>query len=258
MLMKIEIDFTKSAQQNADRYYKMSKVAKKKTEGALAAIIEMEGRMKHAEKSVKKKELKEKREQKWYERFNWFFASDGSMVIGGRSAKQNEEINTKHFENGDLFFHADIFGASVTILKKGEGASPEVREEAAAFAGAFSKAWEGGASTVNVYALKRDQVSKSKEKGSLGTGSFLLSGEREWHKNMALELAAFTKEDESGQSFIVCPVPTAIALGIKKRAIIKPGKNKKSDTAKLIAKITGYDDIDYIMQHLPPGAFSVS
>jgi Predicted RNA-binding protein homologous to eukaryotic snRNP len=185
MLMKIEIDFTKSAQQNADRYYKMSKVAKKKTEGALAAIIEMEGRKKHAEKNVKKKELKEKREQKWYERFNWFFASDGSLVIGGRSAKQNEEINAKHFENGDLFFHADVFGASVTILKKGESSSSEVREEAAAFAGAFSKAWESGASTVNVYALKRVRSQSQRRRALLARAVFCYpargSGTRTWH-----------------------------------------------------------------------------
>ena len=258
MYMKIEIDFNKSAQQNADKYYTMSKTAKKKAEGALAVIPELEERKKHAEKSVKKKELKEKREQKWYERFNWFFASDGSLVIGGRSAKQNEEINAKHFESGDLFFHADIFGASVTILKKGEEASAEVKAEAAAFAGAFSKAWESGTSTINVYALKRDQVSKSKEKGSLGTGSFLLAGEREWYKSIALELAAFTKEDEGKTVFMVTPVSTSINLSIKKRAIIKPGKDKKSDAAKRIVKITGFDDIDYIMQHLPPGLFSVS
>ena len=105
-----------------------------------------------------------------------------------------------------------VFGASVTILKKGESASPEVREEAAAFAGAFSKAWERGASTVNVYALKREQVSKSKEKGSLGTGSFLLSGEREWHKNLALELAAFTKEEEEVAVFEVLGVYLLVLL----------------------------------------------
>ncbi len=256
--MKAEIDFTKSAQQNADHYYIMSKTAKKKTEGAIAAIAELEKRKEHAEKSVKKKELKEKREQKWYERFNWFFTSDGSLVIGGRSAKQNEEINSKHFENGDLFFHADVFGASVTILKKGESASADVRQEAASFAGAFSKAWESGASTVNVYALRREQVSKSKEKGSLGTGSFLLSGEREWHKNMALELAAFTNGEGENTVFMVAPVLTVINLNIRKRAIIKPGKEKKSDAAKKIAKMTGYADLDYIMQHLPPGTFSIS
>ena len=73
-----------------------------------------------------------------------------------------------------------------------------------------------------------------------------------------IELAAFSKEEADSSSFIVCPVPTAINLGIKKRAIIKPGKDKKSDAAKRIAKITGYADLDYIMQHLPPGTFSVS
>ncbi len=217
--MKAEIDFTKTAQQNADRYYVMSKTARKKAEGAAAAISELEDKKKGTEKKAKKKEFKEIRQRKWYERFNWFFASDGSLAIGGRSAKQNEEINSKYFEEGDLFFHADVFGASVTILKKGESAPEGAKDETAAFAGAFSKAWESGASSVDVYAMKRAQVSKSKEKGSLGTGSFLLSGEREWHKGIALGLAAFATDS----GFNIVPISTAKRTGIKKYAVIKPG-----------------------------------
>ena len=257
-IMKVEIAFDKSAQQNADRYYTMSKSAKRKAAGAAAAITELGERKGNAQKGMVKRELKETRQRKWYEKFNWFFASDGSLVIGGRSAKQNEEINSKHFDSGDLFFHADIFGASVTILKAGEKAGPGIREEAAAFAAAYSKAWESGASSANVYAMRRSQVSKSKEKGSLGTGSFLLEGEREWHKGIALELAAFISENKDHGGFSIAPTTTASRLGIKFHTTIRPGKDKKSDAAKRISKILKYGDLDYIMQHLPPGSFSIS
>jgi hypothetical protein len=35
------------------------------------------------------------------------------------------------------------------------------------------------------------------------------------------------------------------------------GKSKKSDASKFISNKLGYENIDYIMQHLPSGTFSV-
>ncbi len=255
--MRIEIDYTKSAQDNADEYFKLSKKLKKKAEGAAIAIRDMENKKLEIGK-IKPKQLKIKRitEKKWYEKFNWFTTSNSMLAIGGRSAQQNELINSRHFESNDLFFHADIFGASVVVLKDGINASREVKEEVAQFAACFSKAWENGAASVNVYSLNREQVSKSKEKGSLGTGSFLLEGEREWFKGVALEVCAYA-EKEPEDVVKVVPMSTCIAMGIKRYLILKPGNAKKSDAAKLIAKKLGFDDIDYIMQHLPSGGFSI-
>ncbi|MDE1860374.1 MAG: DUF814 domain-containing protein [Candidatus Micrarchaeota archaeon] len=273
--MELKIDYTKSAQQNAEEYFERSKRARRKAEGAEQAILDLERKRKEIEgKKRDEKRIRHVEEKKWYEKFNWFFASNGMLCIGGRSAQQNELINSKHFDDNDLFFHADIFGASVVILKDGVKASQGVREEAAQFAGIFSSAWEDGASTVNVYSLKRPQVSKSKEKGSLGTGSFLLEGEREWFKGMALELAVFMNEttiglqarpvkfipevkiipDAIGINF--APLKTCNELNISRYMLLRPGKVKKSDAAKLISKALRYPDLDYIMQHLPAGSFS--
>ena len=44
---------------------------------------------------------------------------------------------------------------------------------------------------------------------------------------------------------------------VGKAVLIKPGSIKKSDAAKEISKRLGFEDIDYIMQHLPPGGFSI-
>ncbi len=255
--MEIEIDFTRSAQDNADSYFKLSKKLKRKAEGAAIAIKDLELKKAKIRRNAKpvQPSIKKIEEKKWYEKFNWFVASDGRLAIGGRSALQNEAINSKYFETNDLFFHADVFGASVVILKDGVNAGAVAREEAAQFAACYSKAWENAMASANVYALKRDQVSKSKEKGSLGTGSFLLEGEREWFKGVALELCAYRNADAEKPT--VVPVSTCMAMGIRRFILLKPGNTKKSDAAKAICKRLSFGDIDYIMQHLPPGSFSI-
>lgn len=279
--MDAELDYTKSAQENANAYFEKSKEAKRKVEGAEQAIKKLEKKVKDLEgKRVVSKELKKNEEREWYEKFYWFFASNGMLAIGGRSAQQNELINAKYFEEKDLFFHANIFGASVVVLKGGVAASEEVKAEAAQFAACFSSAWENGQSAVDVFSAKRDQVSKSGSKGYLGTGSFLISGDRAWYRNVKLELYAFVSENRirlqnqterdnalisttplsivvNSSRFNVVPSEMYRRAGTVKGAKMVPGKLKKSDAAKTLMKKLGYNDIDYVMQHLPPGDFSI-
>ncbi len=259
--MEIEIDLSKSAQQNANEYFQKAKKAKRKAEGAKQSIAELEKRLAHAKEKLEKesseKQIRQIVKREWYEKFHWFFASNGMLAIGGRDAEQNEIINSRYFENNDLFFHADVYGADVVILKNGKVAERAVKEEAAQFAACHSSAWKRGLSSADVYALKKEQVSKSKSGGSLGVGSFAMQGEREWFKNMSLELVAFVKRDEKNNSERFCVVPsdtfrrTHATTGIR----IKPGAIKKSDAAKKISKKLGYSDLDYIMQQLPAGPF---
>ncbi|MEM3838994.1 MAG: NFACT RNA binding domain-containing protein [Candidatus Micrarchaeaceae archaeon] len=259
MPAEIAIDFTKSAQENAQRYFEMSKKARKKAEGAEKSANELKEQFKaKQEEEPEKRRLRRVAKREWYEKFNWFFTSSSMLAIGGRSAQQNELINSKYFGQKDLFFHADVFGASVTILKDGVSSSREAREEVAQFAACFSSAWENGSTAADVYSLKREQITKSTGKGSLGTGSFLMTGEREWFRNMPLELCAFAEQGKSGDLEVrIVPSLTCSRKGIKGFLTLKPGNSKKSDAAKYIAKKLGYDDIDYIMQHLPAGSFSV-
>ncbi len=252
--MEAELDYTKSAQQNAEAYFERAKEAKRKLEGAEQAIKRLEQRMAGLEKErIVAKELHKKEEREWYERFYWFFTSEGELAIGGRSAQQNEEVVAKYFDSSDLFFHANIFGASVVVLKNGTKAGDAAKNETAQFAACFSKAWEEGLAAVDVFSAKKEQVSKSKSGGSLGTGSFLISGEREWYRNVKLELAATISKKLN-----IVPCTAQAAPGMRGSVALRPGKAKKSDAAKAIAKKLGYADIDYVMQHLPPGGFSLS
>lgn len=268
--MEIGIDYTKSAQENAQDYFERAKDAKKKLEGARQAITRLEEKVKTLEKSkVIEKKIRKKEDREWYEKLYWFFASDGRLAVGGRSAQQNEEVVSKYLGPDDLFFHANIFGASAVVLKEGKAAAKEVKEEAAQFAACFSKAWENNQSSVDVFAVGREQISKSSQAGSLGTGSFLISGEREWFKNVNLELWAFSaaaagkeaRQDgepailaDSGK-FNVVPGQAYPRLGPVKGIRLTPGKMRKSEAAAKLAKKLDYPNIDYIMQHLPPGEF---
>lgn len=274
MHMEVRIDFTKSAQENASEYFEKSKKARRKSAGAKEAIEELQKSLEKEKKAagaVEKPKMKALYKQEWYERFNWFSASNGMLAIGGSDAQQNELVNARYFGDEDLFFHADIYGGSLVVLREGVKAGKDVREEVAQFAACYSRAWGQGLSAIDVYAMRREQVTKSKDKGSLATGSFLLKGEREWYKGMQLELSAFVTEVEEDakkdeglsekrayKKLNIVPSLTRKRLGVAKYASIKIGNSKKSDAAKHIAKILDYEDIDYVMRHLPAGLFSTS
>ena len=257
--MEVRIDFTKSAQDNADDLYKKAKRLLAKKAGALDAINELQKKLEtanaHASVQQAPKVLKMAKTE-WYEKFQWFFASSGLLAIGGRDAQQNEMLNSKYFSEGDLFFHADIFGAPVVVLKDGAGADGATKEEVAQFAACYSSAWKQMLGAVDVYAMRREQVSKSSEKGYLGTGSFLLKGEREWYRNMKLELVMFL---DNGR-LMVAPLKAFEKLPSSKMqyARIVQGDDIKSDAAKKLAHILGYDNLDSIMVRLPAGTFSIS
>jgi predicted ribosome quality control (RQC) complex YloA/Tae2 family protein len=257
--MKVRISFRKSAQENAQEYFEKAKRAKRKREGAMQSIASLKERLEAAEASrLSWREAKHAavriRRKEWYELFRWFFSSSGMLAIGGRDAAQNEKLNSRYFTDKDLFFHADVFGASAVILKNGVESDKETREEVAQFAACFSRAWEQGA-VATVYSLARGQVSKSKEKGSLGSGSFLLEGEREWYKNVPLQLCAYI-DDHS--RLCVAPASTRQILKPDMFVEIRPGNTAKNDAAKKLARLLNYPDVDEVLRAIPAGPFSIS
>lgn len=261
--MEIEIDYTKSAQDNANDYYSRAKKLQTKKEGAKKAVEELRKRLEKAREESEEEEKEERKiikriEKKWYEKFHWFFTSNNMLVIGGRDAHQNEEVNSKYFEESDLFFHANVFGADVVVLKEGKDAPHEIKEEVAQFAACHSSAWKDGLHAADVYAMRRDQVSKSQAKGTLGTGAFLLTGERDWYRSISLGLVMFFREGRLNSAPMATFYKIKETEKIAKYVKVEIGKEKKSDAAKKIASALDYEDIDTIMQQLPAGSFKVT
>ncbi len=255
--MRIKLHLNKSVYDNAAAYYELAKEAKKKREGLTQAMEETKKEMEKAKKkgAEAKKVVKIKREKQWFEKFHWFRTSAGRLAVGGRSAQQNDLVFSKHTDEADLFFHADIQGASAIILKDGATASKEELLECAQFAACFSNAWKNANAAVDVYAVKKEQVSKHSHGGFIATGAFAITGERQWFKNTKLALRVGIGP-ESKQIVIVPGISETKLSPESPLGPSKSGKDKGA-LAKILAKTFGCHP-DELLEILPNGKSKIS
>ncbi|MGI6589086.1 MAG: NFACT RNA binding domain-containing protein [Candidatus Iainarchaeum sp.] len=271
--MEIEIDLTKSVDENASFYFNESKLARKKVEGLKRALdLAQQKVLKREELSAKKElMLKQKKEKakiskKWFYSFRWFFTSDNLLVVGGRDASSNEKIVKNRMKKNDVYFHAEVFGAPHCIivapekLKGGEFVCPSSSmNEAAVFAATFSKAWEEARPLADVYSVKPEQVSKSTKSGeSMGTGAFMIYGERNWFKKTVLSCAIgyFPREQR-----LMCGPLSAIKFHCKNFFELVQGSKSKEvisrELKSLFEKKGLFFDLDEFVSILPNGKFEL-
>ncbi len=190
---ELVIDFKLSAAENAERYFSESKEASRKLEGLRNALEESERKIEEAKKgllAIPKPTVLRAMSKEWYEKFRWMYSSDGFLVIGGKDASQNEVLVRKHLEPMDVFAHADLPGGSVVVVKSGGKEIPDrTKIEAVAFAVAYSRAWKAGVGVADGYWVYPDQVTKAPPSGEyLGKGAFMIYGERNYVRNIPLEV----------------------------------------------------------------------
>ncbi len=267
---EVEIEFTKSVEENASRYYEDAKWGKKKLSGLGSASEEFQEKLGHAEQKEEKvlgedftklvfpkekqdpatEELEEQVEnletprdmpkpakKRWYEKFRWFFSSDGFLVVAGKSAESNEVLLKRHTDPTDIVFHADIPGAAFVVIKsQGLQVTDITKREAAEFAAANSKAWSRGLGTIDIFSVPRDKVSKSPPSGQyLPKGSFMIHGEREWFRNLEVKIAVGLKVEHEAKSASVVSGPV---MAVRKHSdyliTLKPGLKKSLEVSRLI------------------------
>ena len=241
--VKVEINFRKSAQENANEYFEEAKRAKHKIEASKKAL---EGTNKEIRK-VKKKGIKKGsrkprkvRRGKWFEKFRWMITTDGFLVIGGRDATQNEIIFKKHIEQNDKVLHADITGAPLTVVKsQGKDVTPLAIREAAELAAAYSSAWKKGYGSIRVYWVNPDQISKTAQAGEyLPKGSFMMRGKKNYLKKMELKIGIGVKfmRDKDGEEYAkpIAGSMQAISAHAKYFVTLKPGARSQLEAAREI------------------------
>ena len=205
--MQIEIELTKSVNQNAGRYFDLAKKAKKKLEGARKALAESKQKLEKVQKEEDKfwqeeeqKQAKKERKREWYEKFHWFISSEGFLCIGGRDATTNEIIIKKHIDEGDLVFHTDLVGSPFFVIKaEGKTISKQTIEEASIATASFSRAWNQGLRTAEVYHISKDQVKKDL---TLPKGAFMIYGKREYQTPVIKLYIGVNKDNYLEQNFI--------------------------------------------------------
>lgn len=253
--MRVELDISKTLEQNATACFEKSKKAKKKIEGARTAIVFLGKRLeelrkkKASEEERKQEQQKPKREKKWYEKFRWLITSDGFMAIGGRDATTNEIVVKKHTNPEDVVFHTDMAGSPFFVLKT-EGKKPTetaIRETADATC-TFSRAWKLGMKAQSVFWVKPEQLSKTPNTGEyVAKGAFIVRGKTNYVDN-GINCAIGIMEDGS----VMGGPKEAVKKHCAKYALIEQGDDKASAVAKKIQKLIG-GDLDDIIRAMPPG-----
>jgi predicted ribosome quality control (RQC) complex YloA/Tae2 family protein len=233
----IDIVVDEDVPQNAQKYYHKAKVMKAKAEGAERALALSSKKMKEEQRLELKQLGPEKRRSKkkrprWYERYRWFFSTEGFLVIGGRDADTNEELVKKYLEPRDIFLHADVHGAPAVIVKsQGKELSEATLSEAAQFAISYSSIWKQGLGSGRCYWVFPKQVSKTPESGEhVPKGAFIIRGERHYLESTAR--LAIGVHDEK----IVGGPVASIANVAPHFVVIEPGKFNQDDLAKMISR----------------------
>jgi predicted ribosome quality control (RQC) complex YloA/Tae2 family protein len=261
--VELDLDAGLTVPQNAQAFYDRAKEMGKKAAGAKAALQATE--QLKAEKAEPKKtratHMHKRRKPKWYERFRWFYSTDGFLVIGGRDADTNEEIYAKYLEKRDMALHTDAPGAPLTVVKaEGEAVPESTLEEAAQFAVSYSSIWKAGLGSGDCYLVKGDQVTKTPEHGEfLKKGAFVIRGERRYFRDVPVGIALGIADG----ALIGGPVQ-AVKPKSSPVVVVGPGEFNADDLAKRIYRIfsekiedraylKSIASVDQIVQFLPPG-----
>jgi len=213
----VEIDLALSAHANARTLFSHKKAVGQKhaqtLESSSRAVAAVEqSTLKTIEAQKQKQTLKEARKVHWFERFHWFVSSDGHLVLSGKDAQQNDLLVKRYLRKHDVYVHAEVHGAASCVIRCKElspeaieagvlsSVSPSALHEAAQACVCRSHAWSAKqiASAFWVYS---HQVSKTAPSGEyLTTGSFIISGRRNFLPPLSLEMGfgvMFRLDDQS-------------------------------------------------------------
>ncbi|KAE8734198.1 hypothetical protein F3Y22_tig00000778pilonHSYRG00327 [Hibiscus syriacus] len=176
----VEVDLALSAHANARWWYGMKKKQESKQE---KTIVAHEKAFKAAERKTRLQlslvaeitvaTITHMRKVHWFEKFNWFISSENYLVISGRDAQQNEMIVKRYMSKGDLYVHADLHGASSTVIKNHrpeQPVQPLTLNQAGCFTVCHSQAWDSKIVT-SAWWVYPHQVSKTAP-----TGEYLTVG----------------------------------------------------------------------------------
>lgn len=180
-----------------------------------------------------------------YQKYRWFFTSSGKLAIGGKNAKQNEDIVKKACKDS-IVIHTEEPGSPFVII---DCPNAKDLEEASIFCASFSQQWKKGKGKVKVHVFKGGQTIKQK---SQKIGAFSVIGKVQ-EATVELKLGLLFQQNK------LRAVPLSVG---KTFAKIWPGKLSKEKTAEKIKQILKEEGINLekeeILQAIPAGGFLIN
>ncbi|MBS3089023.1 DUF814 domain-containing protein [Candidatus Pacearchaeota archaeon] len=184
-----------------------------------------------------------------YQKYKWFFTQSKKLVIGGKSAEQNDEL-LKFLKNKSedyIVMHTHAPGSPFSvILAPIEEIKKEDLDETAVFTASFSRAWKLNKKKAVIDIFKLSSLNKTKmmKTGTWGVKEKLSS------KIVSLELVL------AKQNNILRAVPEQSAKTFFLK--ILPGKIDKTKIIPEIQKHIPKSTAEEILQALPTGGIQIS
>ncbi len=217
---------------------------KKKAENAKEKIKELREKLELKVKVDEGKGLeaamRANRKREWYERFRWFFSSDGTLVIAGKDSDQNIALIRNYLKPNQLALHADVHGSPLAIIQKDADYTTEKTvSETAQFVACYSKAWSSGSLSAKVSAFLGNQVSLSPPSGTfLSKGSFMIYGKKK-EVEVELKLAIGVEVNENWFRVISGP-PDAVRAKTNFIVTLVPGGTPRQELVQEVKKRLSY------------------
>lgn len=99
-----------------------------------------------------------------YHTYRWFYTSTGKLVLGGKNARQNDELMSAFSTRDRFVMHTEEPGSPFCIIDADKNkVNNEDLKECAIFTGCFSKAWKEGKKETIVDIFMTGQTNKTKD-----------------------------------------------------------------------------------------------
>lgn len=185
--IKIEIDLGLSAYSNASKYFTVKKSSvekqKKVEKNVEKAMKNIEQRIdKQLRKKLKESQnvLKKVRVPYFFEKYFWFYSSEGFLVLMGRSPMETDLIYSKYIEDDDIYM-CNSFDTQVWIKNpERTEVPPNTLMQAGVFCLAASEAWSKKASSSPQWCFAKNVTKFDQtDRGILAPGLFRVKKESE-------------------------------------------------------------------------------
>jgi predicted ribosome quality control (RQC) complex YloA/Tae2 family protein len=223
------------------------KIFNKKLKGAEDVFNEKSKQTEKKETNSIKVEKIKLETHHWYQKYHWWYTKNNFLVVGGRSATDNEKLVKSYLNDNDYYFHSEDPGSGSFIMFT-ENREPDFSDidETAEGVMALSTQWNSSYSSGDVFYVKGSQVSKTPPTGEyIGKGSFMIYGKKEFVKVVSCTLGYGIYENKLmlAPYRIICR-PGNKNVKLKPRNDIKKMKGKKMTDA--LKKTFNIEMSDYL------------
>lgn len=185
-------------------------------------------------------------------KYRWFYTRSGKLVVGGKSAEQNDELlkEMKEKDQEHIVMHTSEPGSPFCILlSEISSSTQEDLKECAIFTGCFSRAWRQNKTKTVVDVFRLSQLHKDK---TMHQGTWGVYGPVQ-RVTVPLELAL------TRQNSILRAVPVSTIKGKQKEIVsICPGSLPKDNLLpKLEIELNEPLSKEEVLSALPTGGFRV-